>query len=332
MKRLIFAALAAGLLAVTGLAGGAGAQTAPAPAQANWPQRQVTVIVPFTAGGTTDLFARIFAQAMQQKFGVPFVVENRAGAGGTVGAGHAARQANDGYTLFVGTASTHAIAPYVYKSLPYDPAKDFQTVSLFATLPNLLVINPRIPARTLPELISYVRANSGKLNYGSSGIGASNHIPAEIFQNMTGAKMTHIPFRSSNEIMNALAGGHLDLAFDNMTLAWPQAQGGTVRAIAVTSRERSPTAPDVPAIAETLPGFDVATWHGLFAPAGTPRSVVDLVSAEVRRIYSQPDVIAKLKEIGAVAAPNSPDEFATFGAAERDRYRDIVKAAGIEPQ
>ncbi|MBN8941261.1 MAG: tripartite tricarboxylate transporter substrate binding protein [Rhizobiales bacterium] len=325
MRKLMIAALCA----FAGLIGRAEAQGAN---PAGWPQRQVNVVVPFTAGGTTDLFARIFAQAMQQKFGVPFIVENRAGAGGTVGAGYAARQANDGYTLFVGTASTHAIAPYVYKTLPYDPDKDFQPVSLFATLPNLLVINPRIPARTLPELIAYVRANSGKLNYGSSGIGASNHIPAEIFQNMTGAKMTHIPFRSSNEIMNALAGGHLDLAFDNMTLAWPQAQGGTVRAIAVTSKERSPTAPDIPAIAETLPGFDVATWHGLYAPAGTPRPIVDLIAAEVKRIYSQPDVIAKLKEIGAVAAPNTPDVFAAFGASERARYRDIVKAAGIEPQ
>ncbi|MGL4291383.1 MAG: Bug family tripartite tricarboxylate transporter substrate binding protein [Phreatobacter sp.] len=325
MRKLMIAVLCV----MAGLVARAEAQgTTPAA----WPQRQVNVVVPFTAGGTTDLFARIFAQAMQQKFGVAFVVENRAGAGGTVGAGYAARQPNDGYTLFVGTASTHAIAPYVYKTLPYDPDKDFQSISLFATLPNLLVINPRIPARTLPELISYVQANSGKLNYGSSGIGASNHIPAEIFQNMTGAKMTHIPFRSSNEIMNALAGGHLDLAFDNMTLAWPQAQGGTVRAIAVTSKERSPTAPDVPAIAETLPGFDVATWHGLYAPAGTPRPIVELISAEVKRIYSQAEVIAKLKEIGAVAAPNTPDVFAAFGASERARYRDIVKAAGIEPQ
>jgi tripartite-type tricarboxylate transporter receptor subunit TctC len=144
--------------------------------------------------------------------------------------------------------------------------------------------------------------------------------------------MAHVPYRSSGDIMNAIAGGHIDLAFDNMTLAWPQAEAGTVRAIAVTSKDRSPTAPDVPAIAETIPGFDVATWHGLFAPAGVPRAIVDRIAADVKEIYSRPDVIAKLKAVGAVAAPNTPDEFTKFSAAEREKYRDIVKAAKIEPQ
>ena len=305
---------------------------APAQAQDNWPQRQVTVIVPFTAGGTTDMFGRIFANAMQQKYGQPFVVENRAGAGGTVGAAAVAKAANDGYTLLVGTASTHAIAPYVYKSLPYNAEKDFQPISLFATLPNLLVINPKIPAKTLPEFVEYVKANSGKLSYGSSGVGSSNHLPGEMFQKLTGTKMSHVPYRSSGDIMNALAGGHIDLAFDNMTLAWPQAQGGTVRAIAVTSKDRSPTAPDVPAMAETFPGFDVATWHGLFAPAGTSRAIVDKIAADVKQIYSAPDVQGKLKDIGAIASPITPEQFTEFSAAERKKYEGIVKEAGIQAQ
>ena len=304
----------------------------PASAQENWPQRQVIIVVPFTAGGTTDMFGRIFAQAMQAKYGQPFIVENKAGAGGTVGAASVAQAPKDGYTLLVGTASTHAIAPYVYKRLSYNAETDFQPISLFAQLPNLLVVSPKMPVKTFPEFVEYLKANSGKLSYGSSGVGASNHLPAEMIANLTGTKMAHVPYRSSGDIMTAIAGGHIDLAFDNMTLAWPQAEAGTVRAIAVTSKDRSPTAPDVPAIAETIPGFDVATWHGLFAPAGVPRAIVDRIAADVKAIYSTPDVQAKLKAVGAVAAPNTPDAFTMFSAAERNKYRDIVKASGIEPQ
>ena len=320
-----------GALAATAAAALA-ASALPGVAQETWPQRQVIVVVPFTAGGTTDMFGRIFAQAMQEKYGKPFIVENKAGAGGTVGAGAVAQAAKDGYTLLVGTASTHAIAPYVYKRLSYNAESDFQPISLFAQLPNLLVVSPKMPVKTFPEFMAYLKANPGKLSYGSSGVGASNHLPAEMISNITGAKMAHVPYRSSGDIMNAIAGGHIDLAFDNMTLAWPQAEAGTVRAIAVTSKDRSPTAPDVPAIAETVPGFDVATWHGLFAPAGVPREIVDKIAADVKVIYSQPDVQAKLKAVGAVAAPNTPDAFTMFSAAERNKYREIVKSAGIDPQ
>ncbi|MGA0596474.1 Bug family tripartite tricarboxylate transporter substrate binding protein [Enterovirga sp. CN4-39] len=321
------------LAALAGTAAAAMAVSSlPAGAQENWPQRQVIIVVPFTAGGTTDMFGRIFAQAMQAKYGQPFIVENKAGAGGTVGAASVAQAPKDGYTLLVGTASTHAIAPYVYKRLSYNAETDFQPISLFAQLPNLLVVSPKMPVKTFPEFVAYLKANSGKLSYGSSGVGASNHLPAEMIANLTGTKMAHVPYRSSGDIMTAIAGGHIDLAFDNMTLAWPQAEAGTVRAIAVTSKDRSPTAPDVPAIAETIPGFDVATWHGLFAPAGVPRAIVDRIAADVKAIYSTPDVQAKLKAVGAVAAPNTPDAFTMFSAAERNKYRDIVKASGIEPQ
>jgi tripartite-type tricarboxylate transporter receptor subunit TctC len=309
------------------------ATIAGAPAQeAAWPQRQVVVVVPFTAGGTTDMFGRIFAQAMQQAYGTPFVVENKAGAGGTVGAASVARAAKDGYTLLVGTASTHAIGPFVFKNPGYDAERDFQTVSLFALVPNLLVVTPKVPAKTVPEFIAYAKANAGNLSYGTSGVGSSQHLAAELFQIMTGTKMSHVPYRSSGEIVNALAGGHIDLSFDNMTLAWPQAQAGTVHALGVTSPQRSPTAPDVPAIAETLPGYDASTWHGLFAPASTPRALVDKMAGDVKRIYETLEVQAKLKEIGAVPSPMTPDRFAEFGAAERKRYQEIVKAAGLQPQ
>jgi tripartite-type tricarboxylate transporter receptor subunit TctC len=313
-----------------GMAAAMLAFTSQGQAQEKWPQRQVNVIVPFTAGGTTDMFARIFAQKMQEKYGTPFVVENRAGAGGNLGAAAVAKAPKDGYTLLVGTVSTHAINPFLYKNTGADTDKDFQPVSLIARLPNLLVVNPKIPAKTVTEVVDYVKKNPGKLNYGSSGAGTSTHLASELFQMKTGTKMSHVPYRSSGDVMNALMGGHIDLAFDNMTLAWPQAQAGTVRAIAVTSAERSPTAPDVPTVAETLPGFEATSWHGLFAPAGTPRPIVDTLAAEVKRIFEEPETKKKLQEIGAVASPMSPEDFAQFIAAERRKWQEVVKAAGLE--
>jgi tripartite-type tricarboxylate transporter receptor subunit TctC len=317
--RFLSCAAAAALIAVAG----------PAQAQDKWPERQVNVIVPFTAGGTTDMFARILAQHMQAKFGPPFVVENRAGAAGNVGSTAVARAPKDGYTILVGTVSTHAINPFLYKNLQHDVEKDFQPVSLIARLPNLLVVHPRIPAKNVAELIEHLKANPGKLSYGSSGAGTSTHLASELFQMTTGTKMTHVPFRSSGDVMNSINGGHIDLTFDNMTLAWPQAQAGTVRALAVSSLARSPTAPDVPAVSETLKGFDATSWHGVFVPAGTPRPVVDKLNAEIRRILELPEVQSKLKEVGAVPSPMSPEEFAAFIKAERDKWSDVVKTAGV---
>jgi tripartite-type tricarboxylate transporter receptor subunit TctC len=317
-------------LAAVGVAwlGFAGAAQAQDPAQ--WPQKQVNVIVPFGAGGTTDMFARIFAQAMQEKHGQSFVVENRAGAGGNIGAAAVAKASKDGYTLLVGTVSTHAINPFLYKNTGSDTEKDFQPVTLIARLPNLLVVNPKIPAKTVGEVVEYIKQNPGKLNYGSSGAGTSTHLASELFQMMTQTKMNHVPYRSSGDVMNNLMGGHIDLAFDNMTLAWPQAQSGTVRAIAVTSGERSPTAPDVPTVAETLKGFQATSWHGLWVPAGTPRPIVDKLAAEVKRIFEEPATAAKLKEVGAVASPMSPEQFAAFIGDERKKWQEVVKAAGLE--
>jgi tripartite-type tricarboxylate transporter receptor subunit TctC len=309
----------------------AAALTSPLQAQ-EWPARTVTIVVPFTAGGTTDMFARILGQTLQTKTGSAFVVENKAGAGGNLGTAQVAKAAPDGATLLVGTVSTHAINPFVYKNIAHDTEKDFQPVSLIARLPNLLVVNPKIPVKTVTELVDYLKQNPGKLNYGSSGVGTSTHLASELFQMMTGTKMNHLPYRSSNDVMNALAGGHIDLAFDNMTLAWPQAQAGTVRALAVTSKERSPTAPDVPTMAESLPGFEATSWHGLFVPAGTPRPIVDRLAAEVKVTFDNPEQTKKLTEIGAVASPMSPEQFVEFIAAERKKWQDVVKAAGVSIQ
>ena len=304
---------------------------APAKAQ-DWPARQVTIVVPFSAGGTTDMFARMLANGLQGKYGTPFIVENRPGAGGNVATAAVARAPADGYTVLVGTVSTHAINPFLYKSLPYDAQKAFQPVSLIARLPNMLVVNNRVPAKTVAELIEYLKKNEGKLSYGSSGVGTSTHLASELFQLKTGTKMVHVPYRSSGDVMNALVGGHIDLAFDNITLAWPQAKAGTMRALAVTSTEPSATAPDVPPVAATLPGFDATSWHGVFVPAQTPRPVVDALAAEVKRIFTAPELQKNLSEIGAVASPMTPEEFAGFIASERRKWQDVVKAAGVQMQ
>jgi tripartite-type tricarboxylate transporter receptor subunit TctC len=317
---------------ISALALAALAHAMPAQAQDKWPERTVTMIVPFSAGGTTDMFARLLGDGMQKKFGSAFIVENRAGAAGNVGTAAVAKAPKDGYTLLVGTVSTHAINPFLYKNLAHDTEKDFQPVTLIARLPNLLVVHPKVPAKSIPELVDHLKKNPGTLSYGSSGAGTSTHLAAELFQMLTGTKMTHVPFRSSGDVMNNLIGGHVDLAFDNMTLAWPQAQGGALRAIAVTSAERSATAPEVPTVGETLAGFNATSWHGVFAPAGTPRPIVDKLAAEVKRILEAPENQAKLKEVGAVAAPMTPEQFVEFIAAERRKWQDVIKAAGLQAQ
>ena len=307
------------------------ALAAPARAQ-TWPQRPVTIVVPFSAGGTTDMFARMLAQGLQQKYGTPFVVDNRPGAGGNVGAAAVARAAKDGNTLLVGTVSTHAINPFIYKNVTFDADKDFQPVSLIARLPNMLVVSQKLPARTVAELIDHLKKNEGKLSYGSSGGGTSTHLAAELFQLKTGTKMVHVPYRSSGDVMNALVGGHIDLAFDNITLAWPQVKAGTMRALAVTSPQPSPTAPEVPPVAATLPGFNATSWHGVFAPAQTPRPIVDALAVEVKRIFEAPERQKSLLEVGAVAAPMTPEEFGAFIAGERRKWQEVVQAAGVEVQ
>jgi tripartite-type tricarboxylate transporter receptor subunit TctC len=307
----------------------AASAAAPVAAQ-DWPTKQVNFIVPFAAGGTTDLFGRLLAQHMQKNFDKPFIVENKPGAGGNIGAGMVAKAAPDGYTFLVGTVSTHAINPFLYSRLPYDTVKDFQPVSLIARLPNLLVVHPSLPAKTVAELIAHLKQNPDKLAYGSSGAGTSIHLAAELFKIKTGTTMTHVPFRSSGDIMNNLTGGHINLAFDNATLAWPQVQAGRLRALAVTSLTRAPFAPDLPPVADTIPGFEATSWHGVFAPAGTPKPVVDKVAAEIKRILDLPDVKEKLAEIGAVAAPMTPDDFVKFIDVERAKWADVVKASGAK--
>lgn len=297
-------------------------------AEENWPQRPVALIVPFGAGGSADLTARIIAAHMQARFGVPVVIDNKGGAGGSIGAGFVAKAPADGYTLLVGTVSSNAINAALYTRLAYDLDRDFQPVSRLVRFPNLLFVNPSIPAKSVPALIDYLKAHPGKVNYGSSGIGTSSHLSVVMFALATGTEMTHIPFRSTGEVVNSMIGGNIDLAIDSMTTTLPHAQSGAVRALAVTTPQRNESVPDLPTLGETLPGYEATAWQGLFAPAGTPRSIVDKLAAETNRILALPEVAASLKAVGAEPAAMPPDEFAAFARAERSKWREVVKISG----
>ena len=295
-----------------------------------WPQRPVTIVVPFAAGGSADLLGRILQQHMQASFGTPFIVENKSGAGGSIGTGFVAKAPADGYTLLVGTVSSIAINAFLYSKLNFDVARDLQPISLLVRFPNLLFVNQKVPARTVSELIDYVRVNEGKVNYGSSGNGTSSHLSAVMFALAANLKMTHIPFRSTAEVVNSMLGGNIDLAIDSMTTVWPVAAAGNVRPLAVTTPERSAAAPDLPTIGETLKSYEATAWQGLFAPAGTPRPIIDKVATEVRRIWELPEVITALKNVGAEPAPSRPDDFSVYISAERPRWGEVVRASGVQ--
>jgi tripartite-type tricarboxylate transporter receptor subunit TctC len=297
--------------------------------QQDWPPKPITIVVPFGPGGSADLVARIFAQHLQARHGISVVVENKGGAGGTIGVGLVAKAANDGTTLVIGTVSTHAINPWLYAKPPYDAERDFAPISPLVRFPNMLVVGNKLPVKSIPELIAYAKANDGKVNYGSSGNGTSSHLCAVMFMRATGTRMTHVPFRATADEMNAMLGGHIDLAIDSMTTIWPLAKGGEVRPLGVSTPQRVAAAPDLPAIGETVPGFEAVGWQGLFAPAGTPQDVVERLAQEVRRIFSLPEVVTALQSVGGEAMPMRPDEFAQFARAERARWAEVVKVAGV---
>jgi tripartite-type tricarboxylate transporter receptor subunit TctC len=306
------------------------ALTLPTKADDKWPERQVTIIVPFAAGGTTDLFGRMLANHLNTKYGKPVVVENRAGAAGNIGTTAAARAPADGYTILIGTTGGFAINPFLYASLPHDTVKDFQPISLIARVPNLLVVSNELPIKTLPELVAYMKANPGKLSYGSSGVGSSQHLGTEFLLTSTGTKAIHVPYRASNETMNALIGGHVDMALDNITLVLPQVKANAVRPIAMSTLAPSPSAPDIPTMAATVPGFEASAWHGVFLQAAAPASIAAKLNAEVREFLAKEDTKAKFFEVGAVPAPMSPQEFAAFLEVERKKWAEVVKASGAK--
>ena len=325
---------------VTGVAGvarnagiavtfGAAAASFAVPASAAYPDHAVTIIVPFTPGGATDILARIMAKELSGRFNQSFVVENRPGAGGNIGTAQVAKAAPDGYTLVMATVGTHAINQSLYKSLGYDPVKDFAPISRVAMVPNVLVVPAAAPYRDVKQIIAAAKAKPGELTFASAGNGTSIHLSGELFKSMTGVDMRHIPFKGSAPAVTALLGEHVNMMFDNLPSSYPQIKSGKLRAIAVTSATRSTSLPDVPTIAESgLPGYEASSWFGLLAPAATPPAIVKTLDEAVIAVLKKPDVQAQLNEQGAVPHGESPDDFARFIRAETDKWAKTVHDSG----
>ena len=308
------------------------AVTAAVPAMAQapaYPNKPITIIVPFAAGGTTDILARLVGQYLGTELGQPVLVDNRVGAGGNIGGQLAARSAADGYTLFMGTVGTHAINQSLYSKMPFDPIKDFAPISRVANVPNLLVANPQQPFENVKELIAYAKANPGKINFGSSGNGSSIHLSGELFKMMTKVDMIHVPYKGSAPAMNDLLGNQIAIMFDNMPSAIQHVRAGKLRPLAVTTAKRSPELPDVPTIAEAgVPGYEATSWFGLLAPANTPAPIVDKIDAALMKVYKNPELLKKFADQGAEPVVETPAQFATFIKAETAKWGKVVKESG----
>jgi len=296
-----------------------------------WPTKPVKWIVPFAPGGTTDILARTISEKLTVALGQPVIVENKPGAGGGVGADFTAKSPPDGYTIMGGTISTHAINASLYKSLPYDPIKDFAPITMIVRLPNLLVVNPEIPAKNVTELITLLKANPGKYSFASSGNGTSQHLSGELFKSMAGVDMQHIPYKGSPPALQDVVAGQVAMTFDNITTAWPLAKAGKLRALAVTTAKRSAIAPEIPTLSESgLTGYEVGSWQGVFAPAGTPPAIVARLNAEIVKIINMPEVKEKLIALGAEPVGNSSEEFGTIVKSEVGKWAEVVKKAGAK--
>ncbi|GKS74800.1 tripartite tricarboxylate transporter substrate binding protein [Acidovorax sp. SUPP950] len=294
-----------------------------------FPNKPITIIVPFAAGGTTDILARVIGQGLSAELGQSVVVDNRAGAGGNIGGQMAARAPADGYTLFMGTVGTHAINAALYKKMPFDPVKDFAPLTRVANVPNLLVANPNQPYKTVQELIAYAKANPGKVNFGSSGSGSSIHLSGELFKSMAKVDMQHVPYKGSAPAVTDLLGNQIGIMFDNMPSAIQHVRSGKLRPIAVTTAKRSPELPDVPTIAEAgVPGYEATSWFGMFAPAGTPAPIVAQLNKALVKVLSQPETKKKLADQGAEPVSETPEQFAAFIQAESAKWGKVVKESG----
>lgn len=302
----------------------------PAVAQENWPTRPVTVIVTFAAGGNADTLARIFSERMSARLGQQFVIENRAGAGGTTGITAMTRAPADGYTVAVATASGYSYNAVIMKDkLPYTAEKDISFLHLMATQPNLLVVHPSVPAKNLSEFIAWLKANPDQA-YATSGIGSSQHLCGEMLIQQAGVRMNAVAYRASNQTMQDLVAGQVKIACDNFSTAWEQAKAGNVRAIAVTSPQRYPFAPDVPTFAETLPGFEVQATFGWIAPAGIPKPILDKLIAELNAVGKEPDVLKRLESLSVQASGLSGETYAKQARDERLAITPVIEKAGIK--
>jgi tripartite-type tricarboxylate transporter receptor subunit TctC len=320
-RRVALAALAIGATA---------AAFAPSAWAQAWPARTVRIVVPYPPGGPTDIVARVVGQKLAERLRQPFVIENRAGAGGNIGAEAVAKSAPDGYTLLLGTTA-HAINPSLFKSLNYDFARDFVPVALLTSIPLVVVVPASSPIGSVADLIAAARARPGAVTYGSSGNGQSTHMAAELFNSMASVSMTHVPYKGSAPALTDLAGGQVGVMFDTMLSAMPQVKAGRLRALAVTSAARAPSAPELPTVAESgLSGYEVGAWNGLLAPAGTPAEVVALLNRTVDEVLRDPEVRQRFAADGAIVGGGSTEQFAVFVRRELEKWRAVVERAGVK--
>jgi tripartite-type tricarboxylate transporter receptor subunit TctC len=308
------------------------AAIAPVHAQ-SWPTKPVRIVVPFPAGGTTDIVARSLGAELQKMWGQSVVIDNRPGAGGNIGADAVAKSAPDGYTVLMGTVGTHSINHSLFaqngQKMPFDPVKDFVPITLCAAVPNVMVINPKLPVNSVPEFIQYAKANPGKVNMASSGNGTSIHLTGELFKTVTGTYMVHLPYRGSAPALTDLIAGNVNVMFDNLPSALPHIKSGRLKALAVTSRTPSAALPGVPTIeqAANLKDFDASSWFGLFAPAGTPRPIVDKIQGDVAKALAVPEVRERFVSQGAEPGGNTPDQFSAFIKGEIEKWARVVKVS-----
>lgn len=301
-------------------------------AQTAWPAKPIRMIVGFAAGGSTDVTARIIAQALSDRLGQPVIVENRGGAGGNIGADAVAKADPDGYTLLMATSSTFAANPNLYKSLPFDVRKDFAPISVTAFIPNLLVVNPSVPANNVADFIAYLKANPDKLNFASAGNGTSQHLSAELFNSLAGVRMTHVAYRGGAPAVSDLLGGQVQVIFAPLVEVIQQVRAEKLKALGITTARRSPLLPEVPTILESLPGYEVALWNGLLAPANTPPDIIDRLNRATIEALRSPEVKAKLAEQGSEPVGNTPAEFKAFIESELVKWRRLVEISGATVQ
>ncbi|MCS4509390.1 Bug family tripartite tricarboxylate transporter substrate binding protein [Xylophilus ampelinus] len=299
-------------------------------AQDNWPTKPVTYLVPFPAGGTTDILARLIGQKLGAALNTTFVVDNRAGAGGSIGSELGARTPADGYTIVGGTVSSHAINVSIYPKLGYDPVKSFTPIVLIGANPVVLVVGEKSPYKTLKDVIAAAKAKPGTVTSASAGNGTSQHMALELLGFQSGTKFVHVPYKGSGPAIQDVIAGQVDMMFDTTVVAGPHIQSGKLRALAVSSAKRLDSMPDVPTVAETVPGFEVLSWQGIFAPANTPKPIVDKLNAEILKILATPEIQDRLKSLGMQSNPMTPAQFGEFQKKEVDKWAQVVKAAGIK--
>jgi tripartite-type tricarboxylate transporter receptor subunit TctC len=322
--KLLFG-VAAILFACSGVASRAEAQI--------YPNRTISLVIPFAPGGSTSIVGRVIADKMSQLLGQSIVVDNRAGAGGTVGTKYVAKSEPDGYTLLLGYTGTLAIGPSLYKDVGYDPRKDFAPIGMIGNAPSAVVVHPSFPVKSIPELIAYAKANPGKVNFGSAGVGSVNHITGEYFARAAGITLVHIPYKGTGPALTDLLGGHIPMALAPIPPVHANVEAGLLRALAVTGKTRSSLMPDVPTIAEMgLSGFEASLYYGLVAPAGTPRPIIDKLNTELRAALASDEVRKQLGADGTEITPGTPEDYAAFIDTDEKKWSELVKASGVEQE